>query len=74
MKKLISTALCIVLIFCYALSFTGGATIKWYRDNFAKYEQMIAEKEGKNRQSKLKDLTFGLIDLSVLVFFFLSNG
>jgi transcriptional regulator with XRE-family HTH domain len=31
----------------------------------------VAEKEGKNRQSKLKDLTFGLLDLSVLVFFFL---
>lgn len=33
---------------CYALSFTGGAVLKWYRDNFAKYESMLAEKDGKN--------------------------
>lgn len=30
---------------CYALSFTGGAVLKWYRDNFAKYE---TEKAGKD--------------------------
>ncbi|MBQ7794297.1 MAG: carbohydrate kinase [Clostridia bacterium] len=33
---------------CYALSFTGGAVLKWYRDNFAKYEQTEAEKNGEN--------------------------
>lgn len=33
---------------CYALSFTGGATLKWYRDNFAKYENKIAEDNGEN--------------------------
>lgn len=29
---------------CYALSFTGGAVLKWYRDNFARREK----EEGKN--------------------------
>ncbi len=24
---------------CYALSFTGGATLKWFRDNFAEFEK-----------------------------------
>ena len=38
---------------CYALSFTGGATLKWYRDNFAKYEHKIAETEGKNVYAEL---------------------
>lgn len=33
---------------CYALSFTGGAVLKWYRDNFAKYESLLAEKDCKN--------------------------
>lgn len=50
---------------CYAFSFTGGATIKWYRDNFAKYEQMIAEKEGKNvyaiLDGKVKDEPTGIL-------------
>jgi len=33
---------------CYALSFTGGATLKWFRDNLAKYEHEISKKDGKN--------------------------
>lgn len=33
---------------CYALSFTGGATLKWFRDNFAEYEKQNAENENKN--------------------------
>ncbi len=33
---------------CYALSFTGGATLKWFRDNLAKYEHELAKNEGKN--------------------------
>lgn len=40
---------------CYAFSFTGGAVIKWYRDNFAKYERLIAEKEGRNVYAILDD-------------------
>ena len=30
---------------CYALSYTGGATLKWFRDNFAELENELAEKE-----------------------------
>ena len=33
---------------CYALSFTGGATLKWFRDNFAQSEQKLADEEKKN--------------------------
>ncbi len=33
---------------CYALSFTGGATLKWFRDNFAELEWQNSEKDGKN--------------------------
>ncbi len=33
---------------CYALSFTGGATLKWFRDTFAQLEQHEAEQTGKN--------------------------
>ncbi len=33
---------------CYALSFTGGATLKWYRDCFGKYEEMLAREKGEN--------------------------
>lgn len=32
----------------YAFSFTGGSLLKWYRDNFAIYEKMMADKSGKN--------------------------
>lgn len=37
----------------YAFSYTGGAVLKWYRDNFAKYEAEIAEKAGKNIYAEL---------------------
>lgn len=33
---------------CYALSFTGGATLKWFRDNFAELENAQANADGKN--------------------------
>ncbi len=33
---------------CYALSFTGGATLKWFRDNFAQSEYLRCQNEGKN--------------------------
>lgn len=42
---------------CYALSFTGGATLKWYRDNFAKYENKIAEEKGENVYANLDAFT-----------------
>lgn len=42
---------------CYALSFTGGAALKWYRDNFAKYEKAIAEKNGGSVYSMLDSMT-----------------
>ena len=38
---------------CYALSFTGGATLKWFRDNFAELEYKNAEKEGGNVYAEL---------------------
>lgn len=33
---------------CYALSFTGGATLKWFRDRFAEAEKELAEARGEN--------------------------
>ena len=33
---------------CYAFSFTGGATLKWFRDNFAEEEHRIAVAKGGN--------------------------
>ncbi len=33
---------------CYALSFTGGATLKWFRDNFAELEWKNAEEQEEN--------------------------
>ena len=38
---------------CYALTFTGGATLKWYRDNFARFEHAEAKKNGKNVYAEL---------------------
>ena len=38
---------------CYALSFTGGATLKWFRDNFAELENEQANKAGKNVYAEL---------------------
>lgn len=40
---------------CYALSFTGGAVLKWFRDNFARYEKMLAEEKGENVYKKLDE-------------------
>ena len=40
---------------CYALSFTGGATLKWFRDNFAEFENMNAENGGKNVYAELDE-------------------
>ena len=37
----------------YALSFTGGATLKWFRDNFAELERAECEKSGKNVYAEL---------------------
>lgn len=38
---------------CYALSFTGGATLKWFRDNFAELEHKKSNDEGKNVYAEL---------------------
>lgn len=38
---------------CYALSFTGGATLKWFRDNFAELEFEKAEHDNKNVYAEL---------------------
>lgn len=38
---------------CYAFSFTGGAVLKWHRDNFAKFEAEQAKLEGKNVYAEL---------------------
>lgn len=32
----------------YAFSFTGGAVLKWYRDNFARYEKKLCAQSGEN--------------------------
>ena len=42
---------------CYALSYTGGATLKWFRDNFFESESEKALREGKN--------AYALLDSSV---------
>lgn len=38
---------------CYAFSFTGGATLKWFRDNFAELEKAEAESSGGNVYAEL---------------------
>lgn len=40
---------------CYAFSFTGGATLKWFRDNFAELEKQQAESELQNVYAALDD-------------------
>ncbi len=40
---------------CYALSFTGGATLKWFRDRFAEAERSTAEKAGRNVYAMLDE-------------------
>lgn len=51
----------------YALSFTGGATLKWFRDNFAELERAECEKKGKNvyaeLDSRVKDGPSGILVL-----------
>lgn len=41
---------------CYALSFTGGATLKWFRDNFAELENKKANENGTNVYATLDGL------------------
>ena len=41
---------------CYALSYTGGATLKWFRDNFAELENKEAEEAGKNVYAQLDNM------------------
>lgn len=52
---------------CYALSFTGGATLKWFRDNFAELENIEAESKSKNVYAELDkavgDMPTGLLVL-----------
>ncbi len=38
---------------CYALSYTGGATLKWFRDSFAELENKEAEEKGENVYANL---------------------
>ena len=33
---------------CYAVSYTGGATLKWFRDNFAELEKVKADENNTN--------------------------
>lgn len=40
---------------CYAFSFAGGSLIKWYKDNFAKYEIILAEKKQTDSYSLLEE-------------------
>ena len=51
----------------YAFSFTGGATLKWFRDNFAELETVEANKNGKNVYAELdkavKDKPTGILIL-----------
>lgn len=43
---------------CYAFSFTGGVLLKWYRDNFAKYETENAKDTGVSVYKILTDLVW----------------
>ncbi len=55
---------------CYALSFTGGATLKWFRDNFAELEKQTAEANGKNVYAELdKKVSQDPTDILVLPHF-----
>lgn len=38
---------------CYALSYSGGSTLKWFRDNFAELEHTGAVKNNKNVYAEL---------------------
>lgn len=52
---------------CYAFSYTGGALLKWYRDNFAQKELELAAATGKSvytiLESKVKDDPSGILVL-----------
>lgn len=52
---------------CYSLSYTGGATLKWFRDNFAELEKQLADKNGTNVYADLdkmvKDEPTGILVL-----------
>ncbi len=38
---------------CYALSYSGGSTLKWFRDNFAELEHKVALENGLNIYAEL---------------------
>jgi xylulokinase len=40
----------------YAFNFTGGSILKWYRDNFSKYETMLAKEKGISVYQLLDEL------------------
>ncbi len=52
---------------CYAFSFTGGALLKWYRDQFGLLETIVAKQCGMNfyehMNQKLGDVPSGLLVL-----------
>ncbi|MBQ8203551.1 MAG: carbohydrate kinase [Clostridia bacterium] len=52
---------------CYALSYTGGATLKWFRDNFAELENLRARENGENvyelLDNSVKDKPTGILIL-----------
>lgn len=52
---------------CYAFSFTGGALVKWYTDNLARYEKSLADRENKSvyevLESGMKDEPTGILVL-----------
>ena len=49
---------------CYALSFTGGATLKWFRDNFAEKEfEEYADGVYKELDSRVKAAPTGILVL-----------
>ena len=55
---------------CYALSFTGGAVLKWYRDNFARYENEIAKENKENVYAMLdKNVHSGPGDILIMPHF-----
>lgn len=52
---------------CYAFSFTGGALLRWYRDQFGMLETIVAKQQGMNfyehMNQKLGDTPSGLLVL-----------
>ena len=40
---------------CYAFSFTGGALLKWYRDNLAAFEAKLVKATGENVYDSFND-------------------